>query len=186
MRNEKMGIKGKMTFKLIRNGEAKKLWNENLAGKLIRKITGLSLRLMPFGYYDDKKVVRNLITNTGLAGLASRLNGDGSAAAFTYLALGTGTTGAAAGNTALEAEITDSGLERAAATPSRDTDTATNDTAVLTKTWTASGTKAVTEAGALNADVAGILLGRQVFDAINVVSGDSLQITYEFTFANAA
>jgi hypothetical protein len=102
------------------------------------------------------------------------------------LALGTGTTGAAAGNTALEAEITDSGLERAAATPSRDTDTATNDTAVLTKTWTASGTKAVTEAGALNAGVAGILLGRQVFGAINVVSGDSLQITYEFTFANAA
>jgi hypothetical protein len=138
------------------------------------------------GRIKDYRKVRNLITNAGLAGLASRINGSGSEAAFTYLAVGTGAVAAAAGDTALGAEIIDSGLERASATASRTTDTATNDTAKLSKTWSVTGTKAVTEVGALNAASSGVLLGRQVFDAVNVVSGDSLQIDYSFISANAA
>ena len=101
-------------------------------------------------------------------------------AAFTYLAVGIGTTAADAADTALESEIVDSGLERAAATCSRVTTDVTNDTAQLLKSWSVTGTKAVTEAGALNAASTGTLLGRQVFSAINVVSGDTLQITYKF------
>jgi hypothetical protein len=133
----------------------------------------------------ERRVIKNLIVDAGLAGMASRLNGAGAEAAFTYLAVGTGTTAAAAGDTGLGTEITDSGLARAAATATRETTTATNDTATLDKTWTASATKAVTECGAFNAASAGTLLGRQVFAAINMTSGNSLQITYKFTLSNA-
>lgn len=127
----------------------------------------------------DTGWLKNLITNAGLAGLASRTNGDGSEAAFTYLAVGTGTTAAAAGDTTLETEITDSGLARAAGTASRTTTTVTNDTARLTKTFSVTGTKAVTEIGILNAASTGTLLCRQVFTAVNVQNGDSLAVTYD-------
>jgi len=39
--------------------------------------------------------------------------------------------------------------------------------------------KAITEAGVLNEDAAGIMLGAQTFSAVNVVSGDTLEISYK-------
>lgn len=121
----------------------------------------------------------NLTTTTGKAGVASRINGSGAEAAFTYLAIGIGTTAAAIGDTALQSEITTNGGARAAATASRVTTDTTNDTARLVYTWTFTGSFAVTEAGALNAASVGVLLNRQVFTAVNVVSGDSLQVTVD-------
>ena len=186
-----LGLMGKQTITLRdKNGRTKKLWNDNVIGKFILsilraiskgKIAMYGIRI-PYitGKYSDQLEVKNLITSAGKAGMASRINGSGSEDAFTYLAVGTGTTAAAAGDTTLETEISDSGLERAAATASRQMTSVTNDTARLLKTWTASGSKAVTEVGALNAGSAGVLLGRQVFSAINVTSGDSLQVTYDF------
>jgi hypothetical protein len=179
---ERGKIVGEQTFVLKdKNGKIKKLWNENFIGKLIRKFLRFELRIaLLTGFYGQNMVIRNLVTNAGFAGVASRINGAGAEAAFTYLGVGTGTTAASAANTTLETEITDSGLERASATCTRSTTTQTNDTAQLDKTWTVSGTKAVTECGALNAASSGVLLGRQVFAAINVVSGDSLAVTYKF------
>lgn len=133
----------------------------------------------PDGKIRDVRIVHNLITTTGKAGLASRIGGSGAEAAFTYLAVGVGTTAAAVGNTTLETEITDSGLARVNATASRVTTSVTNDTAQLVTTFTVTGTKAVTEAGILNASSVGTLLCRQVFTAVNVVNGDSLQLTYK-------
>jgi len=135
------------------------------------------------GKVKDTRIIKNLIVDAGLAGMASRCNGSGSEAAFTYLAVGTGTTAANASDTALGTEITDSGLARTSATCTRTTTTKTNDTAKLDHTWSVTGTKAVTEAGALNAGSSGTLLGRQVFSAINVANGDSLQLTYEFAMS---
>lgn len=151
---ESQKIVGTMIFDVIRNGEV-----------------------------IDSREIKNLIVTAGKAGMASRLNGSGGEAAFTYLAVGIGTGAAAAGDTTLGSEITDSGLARAAATVSRVTTTVTNDTARLVYSWTVSGTKAVTEAGAFNASSAGTLLGRQVFSAINVESGDTLQLTYDFAIS---
>lgn len=131
------------------------------------------------GNIKAERKIHNLITNAGKAGAASRVNGSGAEAAFTFLAVGVGTTAAAAADTTLETEITDSGLERAAATCTRVQTTVANDTAQLDKTWSVTGSKAVTECGILNAASAGVLLGRQVFTAVNVVSGDSLQIIYK-------
>jgi len=43
-------------------------------------------------------------------------------------------------------------------------------------------TRAITEHGIFSASTVGVLLDRSVFTAINVVSGDSIQFTYELTF----
>jgi len=148
------------------------------------KITGIvKLEVIRDGKLIHSQENHNLITNNGLAGRASRLNGADSEAAFTYLAVGTGTTAAAATDTTLETELTDSGLSRAAAIASRVTTTETNDTAQLIATYTVTASKAVTECGALNAGAAGILLGRQVFAAVNVSNGDVLAITYKFVMS---
>lgn len=135
------------------------------------------------GEIKEEREDDNLIVNAGLAGIASRLNGSGAEAAFTYLAVGTGAVAAAAGDTTLGTELSASGLARAAATATRATTTVTNDTAVLDYTWSVTGTAAVTEVGALNAASVGTLLGRQVFAAINVANGDSLQMTYSFSIS---
>lgn len=145
------------------------------------KLTGL-IQIEVFdkdGNLKDRRLIKNLIPTAGKAAIASRINGDGSEAVFTYLAVGTGTTAAAAGDTALGTEITDSGLARAAATVSRVTTTVTNDTAQFVKTWTVTGTKAVTECGIFNDASAGTILGRQVFSAVNVANLDTLKITYK-------
>lgn len=122
-----------------------------------------------------------MITNAGLAALAARQLFDtaGHEAPFVYIALGTGDTAAEATDTTLEAEITDSGLERATATASQVETNVANDTAQLAKTFTATGSKAVKEVGVLNASSNGTLLSRSVITTKNVESGETLAITHK-------
>ena len=138
------------------------------------------------GEVKEKRLVRNKITNAGLAAITAVLLTDVAGNEFDYIAVGTGTTAAAATDTALETEITDSGLARAAGTGTRVTTTVTNDTAQLATTFSVTGSKAVTEVGMLNAASAGDLLARQVFSALNVVNGDSLAITWKIVFTETA
>ena len=124
------------------------------------------------------------LSNTGLAALAGLAGNTGSITAFTYLEIGTDATAYAATQTALVSAITDSGLARAAATVSRTTTTATNDTLRLYKLWTASGTKTVREAGIFNASSSGTMLARKVLGtARSLVSGDTFAYTYDIVFA---
>lgn len=140
--------------------------------------------LAPFlGNWGTKAKVANLVTNAGFALVAGRINGSGSPAAATYIAVGTGTTAANVTDTTLQTETATSGLSRAAGSVSLVTTTVTNDTAQVVVTYTVTGTVAVTESGLLNASSAGTLLCRQVFSAINVVNGDSLQITWKIKAA---
>lgn len=135
------------------------------------------------GKLKEERNIANLVVNAGLAGIASRINGAGAEALFDYIALGTGTTAAAAGDTALETEITTGGAARAQATASRSTTTVTNDTAELQETFNITSSFAITESGVLNAASGGTLLARQVFSAINVAANDSLAITWKFSVA---
>lgn len=121
----------------------------------------------------------NLITNAGRALISGLINGSGSPAAATFIAVGTGTTAASASDTTLQTESSTSGLSRAAGTVSLVTTSVTNDTAQVTKTFSVTGSVAVTEAGLLNASSSGTLLAHQVFSAINVANTDSLQITWK-------
>lgn len=135
------------------------------------------------GRMSDKVNVKNLVTNAGFAVIAARLGSNATEAVADYLEVGTGTTAAAAGDTALETAITDSGLARAQGTVSRVTTTQTNDTHQVAYTWTASGSKAITECGLFNSSSGADLVGRNVFSAVNVVSGDSFALTYKVKIA---
>lgn len=177
---------------LDKNGNAKPIFQQNKLYTLAMKKGILSPYayqkaggiLSPFlGHWSKTKTVKNLMTNAGFALVAGRINGSGSPAAATYIAVGTGTTAANAADTALETESASAGLSRAAGSVSLVTTTVTNDTAQVVVTFTVTGTVAVTESGLLNASSSGTLLCRQVFSAINVVNGDSLQITWKIKAA---
>jgi len=134
------------------------------------------------GRVIDRRDVKNLVVNAGKAAAAGLLNGV-ITNFFEHIAIGTGTVAAAAGDTALGAEITTGGGARAAGTTSRITTTVTNDTAQVVFTFAFTASFAVTEAGLLDSISAGTLLARQVFAAVNVVNGDSLQITWKIAVA---
>lgn len=151
----------------------------------IRVTDEVILELIRDGKVIEKRHIKgNLITSAGKAAVAARIGGVAEDA-FTYLAVGTGTTGPVIGNTTLEAEITTGGLERAAATVTRETTTVANDTLQLVYTWTATAAHAVTEYGSFNDAAAGDLLARSVFAVINVANTDQLKLTAKYPITAA-
>lgn len=170
-------------------GGVKPMFQENALAKALLKYnllhpqwinSPIAAYITPLlGRWSTEKVIGNLITNAGFALAAGLLNGSGSPAAATFIAVGTGTTAAAVTDTTLQTETATSGLSRAAGTLSLVTTGVTNDTAQILKSFSVSGTVAVTESGVLNAASVGTLLCRQVFTAINVVNGDTLQVTWK-------
>lgn len=170
------------------SGKIKPLFQLNPLGYELLKAGKISAfdQSEEYGHWTEAPMVAaNLITNAGLAVMASRFNGADSEAAVTYIALGTGNTAAAATDTALVTEIATGGGSRAAATVSRQTTTVSNDTARLLKTFSFTASFAVTESGIFNAASGPDLAARQVFSAINVANGDSLQVTWDIDFAAA-
>jgi len=187
MFKDKTRVIGKITIQHFRDGKEIKGWQEYKFLHRLRKRFGINFPKI-FGLTGYRKfgvTYFNLAPTVGLALMAGRIEGSGSPAAATYMAVGTGTTAPAAGNTTLEAEITNSGLARAAGTPTLVKVNVNNDTAQLVKQWSVTGTKAITEMGIFNAASAGTLLVRNTFSAYNVVSGDTFKITHKLTFANA-
>lgn len=119
----------------------------------------------------------NIIVNVGFDFVANAI---GSSSArpdvMSHIAVGTGTTAAAAAQTALIAE-----LERAAATYAHTTGTKTF---TFTATFApGAATGAITEAGVLNAASGGVMFDRVVFGVINKAALDTLQMTFTFTMS---
>ena len=126
----------------------------------------------PTGNITQEVVVPNLVVTTGKNYKASRIK-DASATAMSHMAIGTGSTAAAAGNTALGSEA-----GRVALTST----TVTNNAVAYVATFPAgTGTGAITEAGILNASSGGTLLCRTVFSVINKGAADTLGITWTVT-----
>ncbi len=116
--------------------------------------------------------VDNLVVTVGKAFVASRMK-DTSDTAMSHMAIGSGSTAAAAGDTALGNQ-----LDRNALTST----TVTNNEVVYSATFAASeGTGAVSEAGIFNALTSGTLLCRTVFSTVNKGAADSLSITWTIT-----
>lgn len=134
------------------------------------------------GNIRDSWTVDNIVTNVGKAQLAL-LCGDASATPFTFIGLGTSATAVAATDTALTAEITTSGLGRAAATISRVTTTTTNDTFQATNTFTASGNVTVEEVGIFTAISGGTMLSHALTTTKAVSSGETITATYQLRFS---
>lgn len=101
-----------------------------------------------------------------------------------YPACATGTGDSAVGDVALTGEITDSGFWNGAA---RYSGTVTNPTTVsilVSKTYTASGSKTVGSVGVYGASTGNTLwCGKKLSAARSVVSGDSITINYTLTLS---
>jgi len=121
-----------------------------------------------------RRVVKNIVTNTGRQLIIDRLQGAAQAVAD-YIAIGTNATAAAAADTTLGAEV-------ARAVGALTQPDAHTDRCIVTFA-AGTGTGTITEAGRLNAASVGVLMGRQVFTGIVKTASDSLQITYDFTYA---
>jgi len=126
----------------------------------------------------------NLVVTAGKNWVASRFK-DSVGGGFTqkvemsHMALGTANTAAAAGNTALAAEITAS---RIALTT--DGGTVSNATVQYDATWTSShGAYAIQEAGIFNHATSGSgdMLARTVFAVINKGTDDTVTISWTIT-----
>ena len=127
----------------------------------------------PDGLVRESKWVKNLVVNAGLALVAARVAGGGTAP--THMALGTGAVAAAGGNTTLGAEVGRVTLAGAAASGAEVTFTATF------PAGTATG--AITEAGIFNAGSNGTMLSRTVFPVLNKQAGDTISVSWVLTFA---
>lgn len=123
----------------------------------------------------------NSIVNAGIVQMATLCGASGTP--FTYIAVGTSATAVSAAQTALVAEITDTGLQRASATVSLVTTTVTNDTRRFVKVFTATGSKTVEEVGIFNANSAGTMLGRALTGSKALTNTDTLTVTYDVKFA---
>lgn len=187
MNKESLKPLGVVTYELRdKNGNVKKMFQENALFRFLIKanIVSPTFTKIPFllGSWDNMKVAPNLVVTAGKALVASRLGGSGSSA-ITHIAVGTGATAPASGDTTLQTELATSGLTRASATISTTTTTVTNDTMQAQVTFTVTGTQAITESGLFNASTSGTMLCRQTFSAINVLNGDTLQVTWKVSMA---
>ena len=138
------------------------------------KVTG-ELRITvtnPEGNINQEVVIPNLVVTVGKNFIASRMK-DATATAMTHMAIGSGTTAAAVGDTTLGTE-----LGRVALTS---TTVTTNNVAYVATFPAGTGTGAVTEAGLFNASSSGTLLCRTVFSVINKGAADTLGITWTVT-----
>ena len=119
--------------------------------------------------------VNNLVVAAGKDWVAGRMADAGTI--MTHMAIGTGSTAAAAGDTALETEADRNALTTSGGTVSSNTIT-------YDCTWPpADGTAAITEAGIFDAATGGTLLARTVFPVINKGAADSMTISWVITIS---
>lgn len=116
--------------------------------------------------------IPNLVVTDGKEFVASRMK-DATTTAMSHMAVGTGSTAAAAGDSALGSEA-----DRNALTST----TVSGADIVYVATFAAGeGTGALTEAGLFNASSSGDMLCRTVFAVVNKGASDSMTITWTVT-----
>lgn len=124
------------------------------------------------GNVKSEQKVKNLIVDTGLNFICDRMKDDETA--MTHMALGSGTTAAAAGDTALGTQLGSREL--------LDSSTVTNNQIVYVASFEAGdATGAVTEAGIFNAASGGTMLCRTVFSVVNKAADDTLTVNWTIT-----
>jgi hypothetical protein len=122
----------------------------------------------------QKLEVPNLVVTTGKNYIASKIVATtNSPASMTHMAIGTGTSSPAAGDTALGTQTGRVSLSGSSVSSNAITYTATFPAGT--------GDGAITEAGIFNASSAGTMLCRTTFPVVNKASGDTLAITWVVT-----
>ena len=147
------------------------MFNENL--KLSGQLT-IVLRDKD-GNVKEERTEKNLVVTTGLNYISSRMK-DATATAMTHMALGSGTTAAAAGQTDL---VTLLGSREAL-----DSTTVTANAVAYVSTFeSGDGTGVVTEAGIFNASTSGTMLCRVVFSVVTKEPDDTMTVTWTITLS---
>jgi hypothetical protein len=124
------------------------------------------------GNIKDERLIENLIVDTGLNFICDRMKDDETA--MTHMALGSGSTAAAAGDTTLGSQLGSREV--------LDSSTVTNNQIVYVSSFEAGdATGAVTEAGIFNASTGGTMLCRTVFSVVNKASDDTLTVNWTIT-----
>lgn len=121
---------------------------------------------------ETVKEVDNLVVTAGKEFVASRMK-DATTTAMTHMAIGTGSTAAAASNTALGSQ--------SARTTLTSTTVSGADVTYVDTFPAGTGTGAITEAGLFNASSSGTMLCRTVFSVVNKGASDSMTITWTVT-----
>jgi hypothetical protein len=130
------------------------------------------------GAIKEKREVPNLVVNTGLAYIISRMVGTAKSV-MSHMALGSGITAAAPGDTALQSQ-----LGSRVALDSTTIAGSDDEKVVYVSTFGAgAGTGAVTEAGIFNNSSGGDMLCRTVFAVVNKAADDTMEITWTITLS---
>ena len=125
------------------------------------------------GKVKESREINNLVVSAGLTYICSRM-ADASANVMSHMALGSGTTAAAAGDTDLESIL---GSREAL-----DSTTASSNTINYVSSFEAGeGTGAVTEAGIFNAASSGTMLCHVIFPVVNKQADDTMSVTWTIT-----
>jgi hypothetical protein len=129
------------------------------------------------GEVKDTREIKNLVVTSGKTFIAAAMlkTTTNSPVAMTHMALGTGTTAAAVGDTTLQTAISGARVTFSAATSS------TNVVTYTASFPAGTGTGAVTEAGIFNDPTAGTMLCRTVFSVVNKGANDAMSITWQIT-----
>lgn len=123
------------------------------------------------GALKQEQNIKNLVVTSGKEFIASAMVG--TPTQMSHMAVGSGTTAAAAGDTNLGGE-----LGRVALT----SDTASGAIVTYVASFPAgTGTGAVTEAGIFNDVTGGVMLCRTVFAVVNKGADDAMSITWQIT-----
>lgn len=152
--------------------------NSTMIKKDSSKVTGMVNVVIrdDAGKIKQEFTVPNLVVDTGLAFIASRMK-DTTEAAMSHMAVGSDTTPAAAAQTALIAELSGA---RVALTS---TTVTTNSISYVATFAAGTGTGALTEAGLFNDPTTGTMLCRTVFAVINKAAADSMTVTWTITIS---
>lgn len=123
------------------------------------------------GQVKDRREIKNLVVTTGKTFIAARMVG--TPTAMSHMALGSGSTAAAVGDTALGTELGRVALA-----------SATSSGAIVTYTASfpaGTATGAVVEAGTFNDPTTGTMLCRTVFAVVNKGVDDAMSVTWAIT-----
>jgi len=135
-----------------------------------------------FGSLKDERHFDNLIVDSGFEGVAYRIaphNGAAANSPWNYIAIGTGSTAPAAGDTALVSELTR--LQDATATY---TTTSGKQLQLQVSFGPGVGTGNIAESGLFNAASGGNMLARQTFTTISKGASDTLTVTWTITLSS--
>ncbi len=134
----------------------------------------------PDGKVKAEGVHRNLVVTAGKNYLTAWLQAASQAGKFmSYMALGTGSTAVAAGDTALQTEFSGGGYARQIGVLTNVTNTWTN-TAVF---GPGVATGAITEAGLFSAVTTGTMFSHLVFSAYNKQALDTITFAWTITWS---